>query len=152
MAPTTSNTSDDWLQIQNLIFTTDDFLKKVSSKDLFLFMIGIDLENILAGENPKDVHLLLGLGHNKRQITDLFPNEFLHGELKKALNSSLTYGDTLDSMKSVFKIPTANTTIHLHFDGLLRPGSGEGEISVSPHVFVEAENGIPRSMFLSTHD
>ncbi|GKT61086.1 hypothetical protein ColTof4_01195 [Colletotrichum tofieldiae] len=119
--------------MKNLIFETDDFLKKVYSKGLFLVLIGIDLENILAGEKAKEFHLLLALGHNERQMSSQFPDEDVRAELRKALNSSLPASGKLELMKSVFKIATANTTIHLHLDGLLRPGSDEGEISASPH-------------------
>ncbi|GKT52034.1 uncharacterized protein ColSpa_12215 [Colletotrichum spaethianum] len=99
MTPTTSKTGSDWLTMKSLIFETDDLLKKVSSEGLFLFLIGIDLKNLLAGEKGKEFHLLLALGHNKRQMSGRFPDEDVRAELRKALNSSLPDGGKLELMK-----------------------------------------------------
>ncbi|WQF76879.1 hypothetical protein CDEST_01893 [Colletotrichum destructivum] len=154
--PTASNDSKDskdWLKMKQLIFANDTYLRTLSSNGLFLFLIGIDLYDILDGETGRDFHLLLTLAHGKERLSERFPKTLAaDDELMLSLKTSLRDGDKIDETKAVLKIDAAGTTVHLHLHGLLHPGAAQGEMSVSSDAFATNEGGHPETVFLSTHD
>ncbi|KAJ0331431.1 hypothetical protein COL154_013592 [Colletotrichum chrysophilum] len=148
---TVSNTGEHWLKIQQLIFKNNTYLDTLSSKGLLLFLIGIDLYDILDGREG-EYHVLLALAHNKERMTELFQNAVVDDELRSSLKDSLINGNNLDETRSVLKVDSAGTTIHLHLHGVLHPGAGEGVMHVSSNVFVEHVAGTQQTAFLSTKD
>ncbi|OHE90273.1 hypothetical protein CORC01_14432 [Colletotrichum orchidophilum] len=154
MATTTvSNAGEDWLRIQQLIFENDGFLKMLSSKGLSLFLIGVDLFDILDGENRPEFHLLLTLAHAEKAMTEQFPNGLATDpELITSLKTSFRNGNELDETSSVLKIKAAETTIHLYLHSLLHPGAVEGEMRASSDVFVANKGDETVTAFLSTND
>ncbi|KAK1966800.1 hypothetical protein LY78DRAFT_680653 [Colletotrichum sublineola] len=150
---TTSETSQDWLEMKKLLFKDDTYLQKLSSNGLFLFLIGRDLADILDGETKRDFHLLLTLAHGKEKMSDRLPKTLAaDDDLMVSLKASLRDGGKMDETRSVLKIDADGTTVHLHLHGLLHPGAIEGEISVSSASFVTDGVAHTETMFLSTHD
>ncbi|KAF3799111.1 hypothetical protein GCG54_00015291 [Colletotrichum gloeosporioides] len=134
---TVSNKGEDWLKIQQLVFKNNTYLDTLSSKGLLLFLIGIDLHDILDGRKG-EYHVLLALAHDKDTTKELFQNAVVNDEFEliASLKDLLRNGNNLDENKSVLQVGSAGTTIHLHLHGLLHPGAGEGVVHVSSNGFV----------------
>ncbi|KAK2728914.1 hypothetical protein CKAH01_10742 [Colletotrichum kahawae] len=148
---TVSNIGEDWAKIQQLIFKNKTYLDTLSSKGLFLFLIRVNLCDILDGGEGEH-HMLLALAHNKEKMTELFQNSVAEDEIITSLKDSLINSQNLNENKSVLKVNSASTTIYLHLHGLLHPSAGEGVMHVPSKVFVTHDAGVPQTVFLSTNN
>ncbi|CAI0641329.1 unnamed protein product [Colletotrichum noveboracense] len=150
---TAASPSNDWEKLKQLIFDNDTFLESLSTKNLFLLVIGNDLRDVFKEEKTRDLHLLLALGHKQEKMAKRFPDtSTVDDELVSSLKASFRNGDQIDEAKSVLKIETGVVNLHLHLYSLFYPGSKEEYMSVSSKVFVSENKTFPESNFLSTHD
>ncbi|KAK2742893.1 hypothetical protein CKAH01_18435 [Colletotrichum kahawae] len=150
---TAASPSNDWEKLKQLIFDNDTFLESLSTKNLFLLVIGNDLRDVFEEDETRDLHLLLALGHKQEKTAKRFPDtSTVDDELVSSLKASFRNGDQIDEAKSVLKIETGVVNLHLHLYSLFYPGSKEEYMSVSSKVFVSENKTFPESNFLSTHD
>ncbi|OHE94821.1 hypothetical protein CORC01_09928, partial [Colletotrichum orchidophilum] len=120
-----------------LIFKNNSFLKILSNKGLFLFLIKVDLFDILNKKNRPKFYLLFTLIYIEKVITERFLSGLaIDLELIILFKTFFKNGNKLNKTSLILKIKAAKTIIYLYLYNLFYPDAVEKEIYAFLNVFI----------------